>query len=270
MAPLEHDPKLIERLAVAHEGNAAAHLRSAEDQAKHSEARRPGWNQHQMLGASSLAIAASYWSLIEPRRAVALYRRATEVYRAIDHSYWMVVALASGGGRDVRSMPSAIDEMSAPSPQAIAFAMVGNEMTNNERGGKREERLNSEWRHVGNVPVGRLGIPLDHYGRCAQAMRAARSSKDIDRFFTEAGNYVRRAAEVVRSASHDRFHWLRLQSTILPAEPEAVAMTTAMSTMAHTAFDIPITEIPELDAYGRLLVDIGEQMRNAAQRERER
>jgi hypothetical protein len=101
-------------------------------------------------------------------------------------------------------------------------------------------------------------------------MRAARNSRNIERFFAEAGNYVRRAAEVVRSASHDQFHWRRLQSTVLPAEPEAVAMTTAMSIMAHTAFRMPITEMSELDAHGRLLVDMGEKMRNAAQREGER
>jgi hypothetical protein len=270
MAQLEHDPKLIERLALAYTGNAAAHLELTEAPLHDREILTFGGSQHELLGASSLVIAASYWSLIDPNRAVVLYRHATAVYRAMGHSYWMVLALASGSRNDIFRIPSAFDEMSAPTPQAIAFAMVAEAMGNSERQSKREERLNTAWRHVGNAPVGRLGIPLDHYGRCAEAMRAARNSRNIERFFTEAGNYVRRAAEIVRTASHDQFHWRRLQSTVLPAEPEAVAMTTAMSIMAHAAFRMPITEMSELDAHGRLLVDMGEQMRNAAQREGER
>jgi len=143
--------------------------------------------------------------------------------------------------------------------------MVGNDVTRSDRSNVRTERLNAEWRHAGNIPVGRLGIQLDHYARCARAMRTARSERNIERFFAEAANYVHRAAEAIRGASHDRFHWRRMQSTILPAEPEAVAMTTAMSMMSHELFQLPISEIPNLDLHGRLLVEVGEEMRNAAQ-----
>jgi hypothetical protein len=124
----------------------------------------------------------------------------------------------------------------------------------------RAERLDDHWRHAGNSPIGRLGIPLDYYVRVAQAMRAARTRRDFDRFVVEAAAYVLRAAEVIRSASHDHFHWLRLQSTILPAEPEAVAMTTAMSMMAHAVFGRPMSEMANLDAHGMRLVEIGNEL----------
>ena len=137
-----------------------------------------------------------------------------------------------------------IDETPAPSPQAVAFAMVANEMSGVDRRGVRSERP-AHWRHAGNVPIGRLGVPLDHYARCAQAMRAARAEKNIERFFAEAANYVHRAAEV--SAARAMIDSTGFSSTqaILPAEPEAVAMTTAMSIMSHAMFGMPISKILE-------------------------
>jgi hypothetical protein len=122
------------------------------------------------------------------------------------------------------------------------------------------------WRQVGNYPVGRLGVPLDYYARFAKAMHYAREKKDPGIFLAEAGNYVNRAAEVLSSASHDRFHWLKLESTIRPAEPEAVAMTTAMAIISHSMFNTSIREMPHLDEHGRLLVEVGDDMWRAAQR----
>ncbi len=266
MLELEHDPHLIERLALMHEGNADAHLKRTANQHNDVDAPRSGfiWGQQEMLAASGFVVAASCWSLIAPERASLLYRRVTPMYRAMGHSYWMVLALASASEDEIAAMPSAIDDTRDPSSQSVAFAMVGNAMADIDRQSARTERLNAEWGHAGNVPIGRLGIPLDHYARCAHAIRAAREEKNIERFFAEAGTFVQRAAEAIRSASHDRFHWLRLQSTILPAEPEAVAITTAMSMMSHSIFRTPITEIPNLDAHGRLLVEVGDEMRKAA------
>jgi hypothetical protein len=264
MPELEHDPRLVERLALMHEGNAMAHMKRAAERQEAGDASRSGWTQHQMLAASSFVIAASYWSLIDPRRAVKGYRNTARIYREMRHDYWIVLALASANDNEITPALYAVDETPAPNPQMVAFAMVCNEMYDADHNGSRAERLNSHWREIGNYPIGRLGIPLDYYARCAQAMRAARAKKSVENFFAEVANYVHRAAEVIRNASHDRFHWLRLESTILPAEPEAVAITTAMSVVSHTIFDIPISEVANLDAHGRRLVEIGDEMRGAA------
>ncbi len=61
-----------------------------------------------MLAASGLVVAASYWSLIEPDRALFLYRRVTPIYRAMGHSYWMVLALDSASEDAIATVPSAI------------------------------------------------------------------------------------------------------------------------------------------------------------------
>jgi hypothetical protein len=265
MPELEHDRQRIEILALVHEANAALHFKYVTEQREaHEGSQRPRFSQHEMLGASSFVIAASYWSLIDPRKAIGLYRRASDTYRSLGHSYAMVLALAAAAGEEIPLMLSVVDEMPAPSPQAVAFAMVANEVANADGRRQRAELLDRQWRHIGNMPIGRLGIPLDHYARCAHAMRAARRDQNIEIFRAEAANYVIRAAEVVRSASHDRFHWSQLQSTILPAEPEAIAMTCAMSMMSHSMFKTSITDLPDLDTHGHLLVEVGDQIRNAA------
>ncbi len=262
MKEIEFDLRLIQRVALMHEGNAMAHIKR-DEQRERGDNVRAAWSPHAMLAASSVVIAASYWSLISPGKAVLAYGMGAEMYRRMGHSYWLALALASVNEDEMARMPSVVEETRVPTAQTVAFALICNEVSSNHRN-SRYELLNTHWKHTGNVPIGRLGIPLDHYGRCANAMRAAREEKNIDRFLAEAGNYVHRAAEIVRTASHDRFHWRRLQSTILPAEPEAVAITTALSVISHEVFQMPITEMSNLDPYGRLLVEIGEKMRNAA------
>jgi hypothetical protein len=263
---LEHDPKLVERLALMQEGNAKMNLRLASEKDQSENTRQSRLTQHFMLAASGFAIAASYWSLISAGRALSDYFAAAKIYRDLGHDYWMVLALITGSSNLTVPMLSAVDEMRAPSPQTVAFALVCNEAYGTDSRERRAERLDAHWRHAGNYPIGRLGIPLDYYVRCARAMSAARAKRrNVEPFLFEAANYVHRAAEVLRSASHDRFHWLRLQSAILPGEPEAVAMTTAMSMMSRATFGIPISELPNLDPHGRLLVEIGDDMRNVAQ-----
>jgi hypothetical protein len=272
MAQLQHDPELVARLAIAHEGSAAVHFEHARSRRLREENIREHWSQHEMLAASSLVIAASLWSMIDPHRAVSIYRKAARFYRAIGHAYWMVLALASGARDEIFETANVVEETPISNPQTIAFAMVANEVRDDRRHGAQSERLDAEWRHAGNIPVGRLGIPLDHYGRCAQAMRQARTRKNVERFVRDASTYIHRAAEVLRTASHDRFHWKQLRSSILPAEPEAIAMTAAMSMMSHDVFGMPLIELremPDLDAHGRLLVDIGQEMRDAAATDRD-
>jgi hypothetical protein len=266
MAELEQDLGLIQRLAQMYEGNADARLRQV-DENSNEKGTPLTLRQHEMVGASSLAIAASYWSMISPSRALALYRRASIVYRAMGHSYWMVLALAAASADEIGGMASVIGGMPMATPQSIAFSMVGTALAHTEDDDARMKWLDAEWHHAGNGPVGRLGIPLDHYGNCARAMVAARRTERIDSFLTAGAAYVHRAAEVIRSASHDTFHWLRLQSSILPAEPEAVAMTTALSMMSYSIFRVPISELSNLDSHGQLLVKIGDNMRDAAFRQ---
>jgi hypothetical protein len=261
MADREHDEELNIRLAETTEGNAHYHDAHAQEEERSDEELPSRWSQHRMLAASGFAIAASYWSLVNPRKAVELYRLAARKYRELGHSYWMPLALASVDVTQVRSMAEVLERMPSPSPTAVAFTIIGNSM-----GGQRNsEQVESLWQHIGNVPVGRLGIPMDMYGLCARAMTDAFREKNFERFRAAATGYLQRAAEVLRAASHDRYHWAMLQSEILPAEPEAVAMGIAMSIVSRSVFRMPMTEFSaDLDRHGRVIVEVADNMHTAA------
>src|ERR1019366_1130588 len=267
MPKIDHDPEVIADLARIYEGSAKAHLSLAADRDELRHSTQIEWSKHEMLAARCLAISASYWALVDARTAVNVYRRASGLYRRMGHSYWVPLAMASGTVDQIKDEIFSVAESHNPTPLAVAFAMVGGEMSEGIKSEDVTERLGRQWRHIGNVPVGRLGIPLDYYGRCASAMRLARTTENRQVFFAEAGQYVNRVAEVLRSASHDQFHWRQLRSAILPGEPEAVAMTTAMSIMSHQVFRSPITEISQTDSHGRLILEIAEEMRAAAEDE---
>jgi hypothetical protein len=97
-------------------------------------------------------------------------------------------------------------------------------------------------------------------------MAEARETKSIVTFVTEVSNYIARATEVIRTASHDRFHWARLDSTILPAEPEAVAMTAAMWISSRSTLRDWLGSRTDLDEHGRMLFQIGEGLAEIGRR----
>jgi|SRR5579864_395643 len=267
MAAREYDSRLIERLALMYQGNAAAHFSSV----RHPEVNRDKslrrWSRHEMLAASSLTLAASYWSLIAPGNAVLQFAKAAEIYRSLGHNYWVVLAFISGRERQIDELSSVLAEMAPLSSQLTALALVANELSDAPQREARAERLDGIWRSTGNVPSGRLAIPLDYYGHWVRVIREARSEKDIRRFFAQSAELVNRATEVLRMASNDRFHWSRFQSGILPAEPEIIALTKAMSMISSSTFDTPILEMTNLDTQARLVVQIGDEMRKAANQE---
>src|SRR5262249_19348169 len=196
--------------------------------------------------------------------ALRRYRNAAQMYRSMGHDYWIVLETVAANWREISKLAPTISEISASRPELIGFAMVTNEAFESENREKRSERLNSLWQHAWNFPSGCLSISLNFYGRWAQGVRSARSEKNVNRFFAECAIYVERASEVLRLASHDRFHWTRLQSTILPAEPEAVAVTKTMSMLSHSLFWKTLIGISNLYEQGRFFVRIGEEMRKAA------
>jgi hypothetical protein len=86
MAEFEFD-RLVETMASVHEGNARLQSKLAErDRVDEDVVARP-WAQHDMLVASIMAIAASSWSLMDPKHSWSIYGEATRVYRNMGHSY---------------------------------------------------------------------------------------------------------------------------------------------------------------------------------------
>jgi hypothetical protein len=241
---------------------ALARLARYEASGERERVMRSQANQDLMLAASNYVMSASCWLMMDPAKALVMFRQAATSYRQIGHDYWMVLTLISGSQQDIDEMLShETEEGPEPSPLATAFSLPANELSDPKGRAYRWERLNSSWRHFGTIPVGRLSIPLDHCGLVANAMKNAREETKVAKFMASAANFVNRAAEVIRAASNDRFHWLQFQSAVLPTEPEAIAITRLLSITSHVLFGMPITEIPDLDSHGRLLVQMGEEMR---------
>jgi hypothetical protein len=259
----QQEQEIIERVARIYEGNARAYLKK-QDKRNRAEQITRDWSKEQILAASGFAISGSYWSLIDPRRAVSSYRRASELYRSMGHDFWMVLALASEPEAVIPPISLAAIENHFPSGLSLAFGMVCFSLSGEEQSVWHWEHLKKHWEGSAGIPIGRLRIPLDYYGRCAEGMRSARLKKDEEVFQKEAANYVNRAAEILRIASHDRFHWLRFQSAILPAEPEVIATIRAMSVISNSVFKKPITKMAQVDEHGQYLMAIGERLWKAA------
>jgi hypothetical protein len=227
---------LMSRLAAIHEGNARYHLHESPEFSPERHASvTTRWSQHAMLAVSSFTIAASYWSMLDPLRAAADYWLAAMLYRALNHDYWMPLALASGHREGPRKVAHETAERT-PSPASVAFAMIGDAV---DRESNAREQLSALHRHYGNARIGRLGLPLDFYARCASAM----ASGDSRRFANAARLFLLRASEVLGSAAHDHFHWSRLHSSVLLAEPEAVAVGVAMARVARERHDRRLHEM---------------------------
>jgi hypothetical protein len=154
-------------------------------------------------------------------------------------------------------------------PQGTAFALIANELEDDDRRQSRSERFRGSWRHFGDVPIGRLEIPLDYYARCAQAMHLARLENNREPFVAGLRSYLGRVSEGINAASHDRFHWNRRMSALLPAEPEAIAVTTAMSRISHSLFETRLVELGGFSEDGSRLAEIGDKMQSVSDDEGE-
>jgi hypothetical protein len=229
------------------------------------------------------------WSLIDARKAKECYRHAAQRYAAMHHAYAWPLAIASSEDASIDMQLDTLDlskdsleSVRTVTPQAVAFAILSNEMDRvraRHRSGfpvrseskieRREDDLRDKMLRFGNVPVGRLGIPFEYYERCARAMRAVEPGPRVSDLDAAAESYVRRASEVIRWAAHDRYHWESLQTAILPGEPEAVAVTVAMATVSHAVRNRGIAIQPELDQHARLLLELGETLYAAGQNPRD-
>lgn len=269
------DKELIVRLARIYEGNALRHERNAAEKRRASENETASLTQEDMLAASSMVIAAGYWSLIDGRQGSAQYKGAATRYRALGHEYWMVLALASGDSNQMRTVSAAINSESTLTPLELGFGAVANQLVERRDSDGGDAYLTASWERLGNVPVGRLGIPLNVYMRCADTIRTTRAeqvSDDprgrtilLDSFGRSCSDYFSRASEVIGLAAHDRFHWSRGLSTILPAEPEAVAMAVAMSAVAHDVFHTRLSRSLDIDWRSRLVMEVADSLREAAE-----
>jgi hypothetical protein len=120
---------------------------------------------------------------------------------------------------------------------------------------------------VAPTEVGRLRIPLDATMRVLQAvdgMLYEDAGRGIDAVAASTHDFLTRAHDVTAAAIADRFHWRNMLSSVLPVEPEAVALGAVVmaGAMRHKAedrlmeqVDLPLRAVAPL-VVGRAIAEI--------------
>ena len=204
--------------------------------------------------ASAFARAASYNTLIHLERAMYLYDQATRFYRFTQRSFAIVTSICAGRPEVVRHWaeeeavePQEVDN----APETLVRWLAGrsfSECITGRRSGDVERILDALTTGMRDMrPTGRLRVPVDLHARVIDAARNVVFAKDqgnrqgmtdadyqamgLETLTDACEDYLLRADEPVSLAVSDSFHWGRCQSSLLPVEPEGVAM----ATLAFTA-----------------------------------
>jgi len=228
-----HELQLAEvrvwRAAEMHEGYA----RTLQHDLNHPE--QP--SQAEMLRASSLALAASYRALVlDVQGAKRLFREAAQAYDALQMPFAVLMAIC-GDDRDlVREYwetrrgrwRSTVGPVPFPAEPFFCHFLMTMSMVvwfgGTSAAHEELRQMCDDGQHDRHVPVGRLGLPFMYYHDIGQALSLA------TRLEPPLTEYLTRLEAVVMDAMLDQYHWQRLQSAVLPVEPETLAVCLVSST----------------------------------------
>jgi hypothetical protein len=210
---LQLDGEMIKR-------NANAHA----DYARMLERR-----EHSELGpwiASSRLLTAVWRALVDPQSAREELREAAYAYERLKNPYSGVLAVCAQNPGLAKQF---IDERKqqnifAADPNTLLAVLLVEIWTRDEN---ETAKIEGMWKmpadlsiakrdelrqRVLNTPTGRLGLPFRYYSQ----------AKDMEKVDGVVA-LLQRAAEPVRVAMMDRYHWNNLYSSVLPLEPEILA-----------------------------------------------
>jgi hypothetical protein len=223
---LELDPKRVRRAAEVYEGHGRTTLAGAADQPD---------GEIVMVGASSLVIAASYWSLLNSRRSRGIFLEAARAYHGMKHPFFITLAICGEDPQLVanaaeaatgRTRQETIDLMEPAILLHDILAMMGAmSFSPQEDVVGRVTRLLQRTEAYRFDPIGRLDLPAHLYFDLTSAMRRAASHDDpnMEAMRTTLARFLQRVDESVGAAMSNQFHWKRLRSNVLPVEPEVLA-----------------------------------------------
>jgi hypothetical protein len=206
--------------------------------------------------ASAYARAASYWSLIHLERAMYLYQEATRHYRSARRLFANVTGICAGASEIVRFWAEE-EATEVPnvdrSPEAAVQYLMGltfAECLTLRRSDVVDSIIDffSE-RERDTRMIGRLRIPIELYVWLIRASRGAAfatgaepevnvetdaeyQAREVQALAGAFEGFLLRADELVGRAISDGYHWSRCLTSLLPAEPELVAMATLSFTAA--------------------------------------
>jgi hypothetical protein len=237
-----------EELARAAATTEAFALREPEQEVEADREAAETWAFEQ---ASLLSIAGSYWSIVDISKAIAVFAEAAGIYARIGHPFAQVTGVCGA----LRELPTAqSNDIGRDDFEGAASAdLLGTTWefaVDRERSAPVYARLEGAAALEEQTlwPVGRLGLPFALYVDVCSASVELLSRRFDDAGLTEVGDvprrfresvyrYLLRTEELVAGAMADTYHWRGLHSSLLPVEPEAIALCATACLTARTTLD---------------------------------
>ena len=214
---LKLDPELVERVSKARMGFARALSKQLEESPDRLREDLRPWVASEYVRAASLA---ALWDVNLSTRG---FREAASIYRELKNDFWIILALCSGGDRIQSEFDIGDSQQSDPTtgrslPKVLlAYYFRARWSTSDDR----FHRSFRDFERHARQPVTQFEIPL---GEILESLDEAggRSRTNAERMNSTLG-CMRRMNEPLSLAMSDRYHWQRLQSPVLPVEPDFLA-----------------------------------------------
>jgi hypothetical protein len=231
---LELETETLERVALHTEAWARSLERSLEiGRGANSEAGRPRSPEEIRREIASLyTIAGSYRLLLEPREAAASLRSAAAHFALTGSLFAHPLAVCSGDtsagwiGEFAEG-----DRALSPNERQLILLRLG--WLDALKGGRDQEIHAALFAHMDHAApdsaavVGRVRVPLDATMRLlvsVDRMSGDNGDREMRQIVASVHDFLIRAYDVTAAAMSDRLHWRSLMSSVLPVEPEAVAL----------------------------------------------
>lgn len=278
-------PELVEAAAVANVGYAFAQesvaselegevrgIDRTKDQPGSENRRRLVRDQIEerlYLAASGYLFGASYYSLLNPGIARIVFWTAAHVYDRLRMPYAAVMAICAADDSVVSHRWREFVETphrTANSSEAVARLLSAGLMLteNREAYSQQAFRIIEEGSRFPGLLVGNALIPIRLYHDLVLGIADTnRLGKAQSRTIAESTlRFMDRAAETIETAQADRFHWQRLQTSVLPVEPEflATSMVVARSVKKLDTSLTGLMEGHEMHPAARVLMESAEDM----------
>jgi hypothetical protein len=215
---------------------------------------REAYGSH-LYGATMSVLAASCWTLIDTALSEQWWRDARERYVDLRHPYADLIAVCAGLTEldliEIQPPQTAfavqcrlllLAWLSVVTPESATFYY------------EHLERSSPTISDLATMCPGQLNLPIRHVQHFARVLYDDRQQPDISARTTNTAEYLlRRAADTVRAAQADRYHWCRILPGFMPVEAEWLALGRVIyeaTTSARTNFDAvaqyldPLERIP--------------------------
>lgn len=256
----EHDPLTILGLDQEH---LERRLAAAEACAMYY---RAAYGPH-LYGATMTVLAASCWTLIDATASQQWWFSAMEHYADLRHPYADLIAVCAG--MTDLDLVEIQPPQTALAVQCRILLLAWLSVVTPEHAPYYCEQLERSVlldSNVATICPGQLNLPIYHMHHFARVLYDDWQQEGLSTRTVNTAEYLlRRAADTVRAAQADQYHWCRILPGFMPVEPEWLAVGRVIyeaATRANVDFDAvanyldPLERIPLVLA-GRMPPPVG-------------